>query len=373
MKDSSSESQGTEAWYTYDGQDNDVIVATRVRLARNLADFPFPEHLRPGDDERIISIVFDAFNQMSDGESFQAITMDKLDTLGWRILHERGALDVHGSKKEGLILRNDGKLSCTVNSGDHVQIKAFATGLDLDQTVRMVTAVDSGLQSKIQFAASYDFGYLTANTWDAGSGMKISLRMHLPSVSAMGGIRSLASMVMSEGFSFTATYGNGGYNNVDGSGGKGSSLGSYYTLDTVNCLSGTELDQMSAVVSMAAKIKDMERTSRDEYKKNTPSNVKNYMYRAVALARSSMFVSLREAISIISGVKWGKDMGFLTGIDDTELHALLYRIQEGHLEYVLKNGIFHFEKDVKDVPQKKNERLRALILQEAFQDIKLAL
>ncbi len=97
------------------------------------------------------------------------------------------------------------------------------------------------------------------------------------------------------------------------------------------------------------------------------------MYRAVARARSSMFVSLREAISIISGVKWGKDMGFLTGIDDTELHALLYRIQEGHLEYVLKNGILNFEKEVNDVPQKKNERLRALILQEAFQDIKLAL
>lgn len=57
MNDSSSENQGTEAWYTYDGQDNDVVVATRVRLARNLADFPFPEHLRPGDDERIISIV----------------------------------------------------------------------------------------------------------------------------------------------------------------------------------------------------------------------------------------------------------------------------------------------------------------------------
>lgn len=373
MRDNSSENSGTEAWYTYEGQDSDVIAATRVRLARNLADFPFPDRLRPGDDERVISIVFDAFNQLPDGDSFQAITMDKLDSLGWRILHERGALDFHGSKKEGLILRNDGRLSCTVNTGDHVQIKAFATGLDLDQTVRMVTAVDSGLQSKIQFAASFDFGYLTANTWDAGSGMKISLRMHLPSVAALGGIRSLASMVMSEGFSFTATYGNGGYNNVDGTGGNGASLGAYYTLDTVNSLSGTELDQMSAVVSMAAKIKDIERTSRDECKRNIPSNVKNYMYRSVSLARSSLFISLREAISIISGVKWGRDMGFLTGIDDTELHALLYRIQEGHLEYVLKNGVFHFEKDVKDVPQKKNERLRALILQEAFQDIKPAL
>ena len=71
MKDSSSESQGTEAWYTYDGQDNDVIVATRVRLACNLADFPFPEHLRPGDDERIISIVFDAFTRCRMEKAFR--------------------------------------------------------------------------------------------------------------------------------------------------------------------------------------------------------------------------------------------------------------------------------------------------------------
>ena len=87
------------------------------------------------------------------------------------------------------------------------------------------------------------------------------------------------------------------------------------------------------------------------------------------MAKSSFFVSLREAIDIISGVKFGKDMGIFSGVEEAELHALLYRVQEGHLEYVLDNGKFKFEKDIQDNRPRKIERLRALILQEAFENI----
>ena len=89
----------------------------------------------------------------------------------------------------------------------------------------------------------------------------------------------------------------------------------------------------------------------------------------MALAKSSFFISLREAIDIISGVKFGKDIGVFCGIEDSDLHALLYRVQEGHLEYVLDNGKFKFEKDIQDNRPRKIERLRALILQEAFENI----
>ena len=194
--------------------------------------------------------------------------------------------------------------------------------------------------------------------------MKLSLRVHLPSLSMQGTIGSVSEELNKNGILFSALYGVGD---------KGASLGSYYELVSTNSQTGSEFDQVVSMSSAAKKLAEMERGAREKCLDIMPSEVRNYLYRSIALARSSIFISLREAVDIISGVKWGKDIGLVDGIDDATLHALLYRIQEGHLEYVLKNGEFHFEKDISDNPVRKNERLRALILQEAFEDVKIAL
>ncbi|MBP5696172.1 MAG: hypothetical protein J6X11_05910 [Treponema sp.] len=177
-------------------------------------------------------------------------------------------------------------------------------------------------------------------------------------------------MEMNErGIGFAAAYGSGSTGFVSGFG-KGASLGAYYEIRSLDSQSGTEFDQMTSIASAAKKLVEYERTARTECASSMPSDIRNFLFRALALARSSLFVPLREAIEIISAVKWALDMNLLSGIDDSVLFALLYRVQEAHLEYVLKNGSFNFEKDISGTV-KKNGRLRALILQEAFEDIKL--
>ncbi|MBQ1833866.1 MAG: hypothetical protein II114_08870 [Treponema sp.] len=364
---------GGDAWYAYDGVDDDVFVSSTVCFARNLANFPFPSQLRGNDGERIQSLVFDAFNSLSDGEKYQALSVNRLDPLGTRILQEREILsDSASEKKAGVIVRSDGKITCSVNMVDHVRISSFAPGFDFNGPMSMAENVDKGLQTKLQFAASYDFGYLTSTVEEAGSGIKFSVRMHLPSLTASGKIPSLTRAYNDKGLSFTDSFGSGGSDQISGIESKSGSLGSFYDLKTSNCLSGTELDQMANIVSAATRFRDYERSARDECRKNMDSTVRNAVFRSVALARSSVFIRLREAVSLISGVKWGLDLGIIEGIDDTTLRALLYRIQEGHLEYVLKSGNFIFEKDIKNDAAKKIERIRAVILQEAFDNIKIS-
>ncbi len=354
-----------DAWYTYGGAENDVVLSSRTRLARNLANFPFPARLRGNDGQRVQSIVFDAFNHIDSSEDFQAISVSELDNLGCRILKERGILSTRmltssSGKQEGIILRSDGKIACTVNIIDHVRISSFVPGLDFDGALEMSRGVDSELQQRVQFAASHDFGYLTSEIMDSGSGMKLAVRVHLPSLSFQRKIKSVYDTLAARGLLFTALY---------GSGSKGSSLGAYYELSSSNCGTGSEFDQMATVVSAAKQLADMERNAREECMQNHPTDMRNNLYRSLALAKSSLYITLQEAIDIISGVKLGVDMKLIEGIDDTTLHALLYRIQEGHLEYVLKNGDFSFEDDILSDEKKKIERLRALILQEAFDGI----
>ena len=367
------DSQG--AWYTEAGAENDVVLSSRIRLARNLANFPFPSRLRGNDGTRIKFIVTDVFNHMDNADDFQAICVKDLDSLGSRILDERGILSESASAAgktgdQAVILRKDGRLACTVNVTDHLHISSFASGLDFDRTVQEGRAVDALLQKQIQFAASYDYGFLTSSVMDAGSGMKLSIRVHLPSLSMLGRIRGAIQALSSSNVAFQASYGAGSGGAVCGNGGSGTSLGSYYDIYTVDCQTGSEYDQIASIVAAGKKITELERLAREECGKTMESEVRNCLYRSIALARSSLFISLREGIDIVSGIKWGLDMKLVSGIDDAELYALLFRIQEGHLEYVLKNGSFTFEADVAGSKVKKEERLRAIIFQEAFSSIK---
>ena len=364
--------QTGEAWYTYNGNDSDVVLSSRIVMSRNLSSFPFPSQLQENECKRILSIVFSAFLDLGAGDEFQSLPINNLDPLGTKILQERGMLpDAINTEGTGIVLRMDGKISCTVNLGDHLKICVYAPGLDFDSVMSLSGNLDSGLQKKMQFAASRDFGYLTSDVLDAGSGMHLGLRLHLPSLAALGKIKDIAEEYNSNGLTFSASYGSGGSDFVSGTDWPASSLGCYYDLATVNCMEGSQIDQLTSIASAGIKLKEMERNSRQECLDSIPSTIKNYVYRALTLSRSSLFMPLREAISIVSGIKWGLDMGILSGTDDPRLHSLLYRIQDGHMEYVLRNGAFNFEDDIKRDVVKRNQRLRALILQDAFKDVRI--
>ena len=359
-----------DAWYTAAGKDDDVVLSSRVSLARNLANFPFPSRLSPSEDEHIQAIVFDSFNRMEDAADFHTVRISALDSNGFKIMCERGILS-EADSRGALILRNDGPLSCTVNTTDHVLLSSFKSGSDMDGLKAFLSGIDSKLQESIQFAASCDFGYLNSSIFDSGSGMKLSFSRHLPCLTFSGKIPSLIRNLQEDSLLLSGLFGAGGATVISFSGGAGSSLGFYYKLQTKASSSGSEMEQLVNIVSWAKKITEMERSERSVFSKKMNSGMRNFIQRSTALSEASLFVSFREAVEIISAVKLGKDTGFLGGIEDSVLHALLYRIQDGHLGYVLKSGNFDFEDDVSS-EFLKIQRLRSMILRESFRDIKKA-
>ncbi|MCQ2241083.1 hypothetical protein [Treponema sp.] len=359
----------SDAWYTSAGINQDVVVSSCSTLRRNLANFPFPSRLHESEAARIQSIMFDAFNFLPDAGEYQAVSLEKLDDVGRKIMHERSILESTQILKGGIIMRNDGRLACTVNTDDHVVMSSFKTGLALDDTTRSVYDVDCELQKHVQYAASYDFGYLTNFVLNSGSGLTLSAVLHLPSCSLLQEVGNLAQKLSEEGFDLRARYGSGGFDNVSGYGSRGSALGAYYRLTTKSSAGGTEIEQLASMRVAVQEVMKAEVNARKKCRSSHVTEIANYTYRSLALAKSSFFINLRESVDIISGVKFGADLGILNGIESTELHALLYRVQEGHLEYVLNTGKFKFEKDIQDNKAKQIERLRALILQESFEGI----
>ncbi|MCR5605529.1 MAG: hypothetical protein K6F69_01760 [Treponema sp.] len=362
-EDLSNNNGATDSWYSKAGPESDVVLSSRVRLARNLANFPFPNNLKNDDGLRICSIVFDAFSNLQNPEQYHSVQVKNLESLGERIMAERGIIDMGRNDNEGLVLRSDGKISCLINSIDHVRIASFVPGLNFDEGMSLCKKVDDELQQRIQFAASYDFGYLTSSLFDTGSGMKVSVRVHLPSLSYLDRTDDLFSDLLEKDFSAVPCYGAGKNYSA--------ALGSYYQISSVNSFYGSELDQITAITAVSKYLCEMERRARNEMIERHPTALRDIVYRAYALARFSRFLTLKDAIEIISGIKWGADINIVGNIENNVLFALLYRIQDAHLEYVLQNGTFNFEKDVEVDTKAKICRLRALILQEAFEKLEI--
>lgn len=348
-----------DAWYNASAENDDVVVSSRVRLARNLANFPFPENFDEENALQVQSIVFDSFNHFDDADAYQTMILSSVPQLGADILRERGLIEENFGT--GLVMRIDGVSSCLLNCLDHVRISSFAPGLACSSAYAASRDIDMQLQEKIQFAASHEFGYLTANVCESGSGMKLSLRVHLPSTSFAGKISELAKVCDKRGFSVRDSFGSGTQ--------FGSSLGGFYQISSVQSVGGNEIDQIAEITSLGKYICEFERKIRAEVADNKFTEVRDIILRAFAQMRYSLLMPLRESIDLISAIKWGVDLDLICGVEDHELSALLYKVQSGHLGFLLRTSEFNFDDDIVSDDALKEKRLRSIVMQEALKKI----
>lgn len=355
----------SESWYSKSGLNNDIVLSSRVRLARNLANFSFPVKLDIEEKKQVQSIVFDAFNHLDDADHYKCIDLSFLDSLGRKIMDERHCFDSNfDCGNSALVIRDDGCVSCTINMEDHIRISSFIAGFDINEALNIARKVDESLQNTIQFAANYDYGYLTQNIKDVGSGMKLSVQVHLPCLELLHSTEKVFENLGEKNICVKSCYG-AGLGKV--------ALGNFYQFSTVNSLSGSEFEQLTNLISFVNQLIRLEKESRAVCTASMESNIKDSVYRSIAIAKNSIFVSDREAINLIGNIKLGINSGIITGVDNSLLNALLYRIQNAHIEFLLSRIEFNFEQDIKDKTSKQIERLRALLLQEALEDLIIAL
>lgn len=346
-----------ESWYLQPGTDSDVVLSTRIRLARNLADFPFPEFQKGDDAQRVEALAFDAFSQLDDADVWQLLSVSSMDELGRQLLAERSILpvDVIESGTGSVAIRTDGRMSCTINRRDHLHLSCVLPGFVPADCLDAVRTTDAILQKHLSFAGNKEFGYLTSRFKDTGTGMKISCLLHLPSVHELGLQDTLFRTLVETGFDVYACFAPAGSEIT--------SLGAWFRISTNHSFPMSETDQLASIMSAGHNIVEIERKSRQDLLITKPTVIRDRVYRALAAVKFSKFISLREGVELISALKWGLDLGLLEGMTGSQLYSLLVRIQGGHLTFTLRSGEVEFEKDV-NTPDQKIARLRALIMQE---------
>lgn len=358
------------AWYTEQGVDTDVVLSSRVRLARNLVNFPFPSEFKQDDGSRVQSLLFDAITKIKEPEIFQTLNLASLESMGQRILMERGVIesDIIGVKDTGVSVSADGKTSCIVNYNDHARIASFSPGNDTQRAYLVAKTIDEKLQESLQFAASVEFGYLTASLNDAGTGMKSSVVVHLPSLGVTNGLEGVFNLIGEKGVSAGACFGPG--NQPHTVNGTSAALGDYYQLSTEKAMPNKEEDQLSLLNETVANVIDLERSARKTVVSTMSTSLKDSVFRAYSQVLYSRLMNEGEAIDIVSRLKWGFDCGLLNGLESTDFCSLLYRLRTAHLCFVNRSSTLNFEPDIQTEEQRVR-RLRSLIMQEACEPLKI--
>ena len=369
-------------WYAEDGEENDVVLSTRIRLARNLANFVFPCQCNTDDVQRVQSLVFDAFNKVPHPEYYQQVETDQLDFSARQLLVERSILpersyterNINSPQTElfrkfecvpAVVVRTDGRVSCLINGRDHISIAALSAGYNTMESWQLCRQIDAVLQQSLQFAASYDFGFLTSDLKDAGSGMKASLRLFLPGLLQTHQIQQVMDEVSKKNCQLEPAFG--------GTSVPYAALGACYQLSSRYAACGGEEEQLGEFDMVVTELCKKERSARTGYGETRPTMLRHIISRMFAVMRYSRFIDCSEAMDIISTLQLGMSTGLIMGISYRELHALMYRIRNAHLDYLYKDKDlnFSFEVDVLEHPVLVVSRLRALLLQETLEKVQI--
>ena len=183
-------------WYRLKGNEGDIVVSTRVRLARNLKDYPFPGRMTPAMEREIIDKVAAAMAASPIGNTFKLIDLTSLGETERRALMEQHLISQEHAEGKGVrsvLLSDDESVSIMINEEDHLRIQVLGPGLCLDECMKRAIGIDDLLDKTLHYAYDENLGYLTKCPTNLGTGMRASVMLHLPALTQSGAIRSLSA------------------------------------------------------------------------------------------------------------------------------------------------------------------------------------
>ncbi len=288
------------SWYK--NNEGGIVVSSRVRLARNLADMPFPRRMNGKAlaelCERVKRAISEASGQI--GEELRFIEMDNIPDSEIAAMVERHIISrefAENRRGRAIAISDDERVCIMVGEEDHIRIQVLGGGLSLDEVYEKADRIDTALGNILSFAYDSEFGYLTECPTNIGTGLRASVMLHLPLCTDTNKISSIAEAVGKIGFTVRGMYGEG----------SGSEAGLYQISNQIT-LGISEKNAIENLKVIASQIVEREENAR---LKVSRIRLEDAVCRALGTAGSARLVSTDELMQLISRIKLGCDMGIL--------------------------------------------------------------
>ncbi len=338
MTDKYSIDDASSWWIRNDGPDSDVVISSRVRLARNLDKYRFTHLATDEDLGEIIREVSKCVNRPMDFGTLHMIQMSGLQPHERRTLVAKHLVSTElteNVKNRVVLLDDDEKISIMVNEEDHLRIQTLLPGLQLLEAWKLASKVDDFVESCVPYAFSEELGYLTACATNVGTGIRISAMMHLPALTVAKQIGKVLAATSHLGLAVRGLYGEGTQ-----------ALGNIYQVSNQVTLGYSESELVDNVEGVTRQLVNEERNAREVLLKEGRYQLEDRVYRAYGIMANARIISFNETLELLSDVRLGVHTGILRDIDPLVLNELLVVTMPAYLESVAGRELSIAERDV---------------------------
>lgn len=340
------------SWYIEEGPEADVVVSSRVRLARNFREYPFPFRMNTEQAEKVVHGVRDIVMKSSGGAAgkFVFANMKDLNPVDRQILVEKHLVSpnlLESPVDNAVIISMDEKISIMINEEDHLRIQCLFSGLQLDKAGELCARLDTLLEEKVDFAFSKQYGYLTCCPTNLGTGMRASVMMHLPALTMTGYIGRILEACGKLGVAVRGLYGE-----------NSEAFGNMYQISNQVTMGMTEDEIISNTTNIASQIIEQERILRKELHVQNPFRLEDKIFRSLGLLTNARIISTEESLKLLSDVRLGVEMGIISHIKMESLNEAMIFIQPASLQKAMAKALNPDERDIKRAELLRN-RLRS--------------
>jgi protein arginine kinase len=326
-------------WYEQIVPDSDVVISSRVRLARNLDNYPFSEKIEEEQAVALVNEVKGITNSLSekDNRRFYSCNISTLSDIDKTAMVERHIVSPLLAEKDqttGLILSEDETVSVMINEEDHVRIQAIVGGMNLEQAYEVADHIDDIAYDKLHFAYDEKYGYLTSCPTNAGTGMRASCMVFLPALSAARMIQKLIEEVGKYGVTIRGIYGEGT-----------KSLGNIYQISNQKTMGNSESEIIENLKRVVLQIVKQERKRREYMLSVSTDEIEDQVFRSYGVLRYARQISSEDAMTLLSQLKFGADCGLIQFDREFNIHKLMMGVQPGSLQWTLGKNVGSITRD----------------------------
>lgn len=326
-------------WMREDGPENDIVLSTRIRLARNFRQHTFPIIAEEADLENVSMFMKNNYHETSFGHyhHLSYIDVEPLSHIEKRVLVEKHLISPYLTKARhaGVLVSHNEQLSIMVNEEDHIRIQLYFPGLQIKEALDDAFELDDWMEEKIDFAFNERWGYLTSCPTNVGTGMRASVMLHLPALAITKRINKMIPAINQFGFVVRGIYGEGS-----------EALGNVFQVSNQITLGKSEEDIAVDLETVITKLVEQEREARTYLQQTSDKQLENQIFRSYGILKYGRIIESNEAASRISNVRLGIDLGIIDDVSKNVLTELMVLTQPGFLQHYAQKTLTSNERDV---------------------------
>ncbi|MFC7372688.1 protein arginine kinase [Fictibacillus iocasae] len=328
-------------WMKEDGPESNIVLSSRIRLARNLKEYVFPTLASKEQQQAVIHTIKEALGEQAPNEAgpLEMLMMNELEPIEKRVLVEKHLISPHLAERsqEGAVLLNeDESVSVMINEEDHIRIQCLYPGLQLQKALKRASAIDDWIESKADYAFDEQRGYLTSCPTNVGTGLRASVMMHLPALVLTKKINRLIPAVNQLGLAVRGIYGEGT-----------EAQGNIFQISNQMTLGKLEEDMAEDLTDVVQQVIQQEESARKQLSESLKLQLEDRVYRSYGILSNSRIIASNEAAQCLSDVRLGIDLDMISGLSKSILNELMILTQPGFLQQYAETSLNAEERDIR--------------------------